>query len=174
MESANSASQTTFHGMGGRGGPVNIWHWKADWQVEVASRDDIGQVYPDMAVDRYPEESFGNTYLTGAAAGNLISAPSPRSSPIEDLNAIGHGTLTSQPLDQQNVAGTGVYVDGHWSVVFVRELEPSGPRDVGFSGAGQVAFAVWDGSSGDRNGQKSTSEWLSYKFQASSSDPEWQ
>jgi mono/diheme cytochrome c family protein len=168
ISSGGTASETTFHGMGSRGAPVNIWHWKADWQIEVSRRDEINSIYPGMVVDTYPGDSFGNMFVTAAAAGNLISEQSKRTSPIEDLNAVGHGTLTSQRPDQQNVEGSGVYTDGHWSVVFVRELLPGGPRDATIAQSGQIAFAVWDGSSGDRNGQKAASEWLTCTFQASS------
>jgi DMSO reductase family type II enzyme heme b subunit len=46
-------------------------------------------------------------------------------------------------------------------VVFVRDLAPGRDGDVEFA-PGQtvhVAIAVWDGSAGDRNGQKSVTIW---------------
>jgi len=46
-------------------------------------------------------------------------------------------------------------------VVFVRDLECPQRNDVTLAGGSSVsiAFAVWDGSAGDRNGQKSVTIW---------------
>ncbi|MFN8454041.1 MAG: ethylbenzene dehydrogenase-related protein [Anaerolineae bacterium] len=34
--------------MGQQGGNVNIWHWKADWQADIAARQDVDKLYPNM------------------------------------------------------------------------------------------------------------------------------
>ena len=164
--------------MGEKGGLVNIWHWKADWQVDLARFRDIQDRYPAMAADTYlfrQGSPFGEpssetvkaatathdpTYLTGWGAGNPLSAPTRRSS-VEDLNAMGFGTLTSQAPDDQNVHGKGVWKAGKWRVVIVREMQSKSDRDAQFI-PGQslpVAFAVWDGAQGDRDGQKAVSVW---------------
>ncbi len=44
-----------------------------------------------------------------------------RSSPVEDLNAMGPGTLTTQ--DRQDVSGKGAHRSGRWKVVFLRSLK---------------------------------------------------
>ena len=55
----------------------------------------------------------------------------------------------------------GVWKDGQWSAVFVRELKAVDRNDIGFSTGSSVsvAFAIWDGSKRDRNGQKMVSIW---------------
>ncbi|MBI3329137.1 MAG: hypothetical protein HYZ81_20835 [Nitrospinae bacterium] len=57
--------------------------------------------------------------------------------------------------------GQGLYVAGRWKVVFARELRSKGPFDVQLQEGGTfpVAFAVWDGAKGDRDGQKAVSVW---------------
>jgi hypothetical protein len=104
-------------------------------------------------------------FLTGQAAGNPRSATTFVSS-VEDLSAIGFGTLTSQPAAAQNVRGASEYRDGVWRVVMSRDLDNEDPNDAQLhrDAAAVVAFAVWDGSRGDRDGLKSVSSWLSLAF----------
>ncbi len=167
-----------FFCMGQQGGNVNIWHWKADWQADITARRDMENAYPDMYVDGY---SFTEpitagqvlavnytdpNYLPAQAAGNLF-ASAAHTSPVEDLVAGGFGSLTSQPLQGQNVEGYGMWADGRWRVIFSRALGSPEADDVSFD-PGQVysvAFAAWDGANGERNGQKSSSQWVSLQFE---------
>ncbi len=170
--------------MGDQQGLVNIWHWKADWEADLQRYRDLQDRYAGMAADLYPfnqtappgssvtaqvkapTASHDSTFLTGWGAGNLLSTPNRRSS-VEDLNAIGFGTLTSQSPEDQNVQGRGVWKGGKWRVVIVREMRSKGDRDAQFI-PGQslpVAFAVWDGAQGDRDGQKAVSVWQQLKVE---------
>ena len=163
-----------FFCMGMVGGNVNIWHWKADWQADLLAWQDMESQYPDMNVDQYPfaegempspADYQDVNYVPAAAAGNLFAMP--RLSPVEDLVAGGFGTLTSEPAEGQNVQGNGTWENGRWRVVFNRDLASSESEDVTFK-AGQVysvAFAAWDGANGERNGQKSTSQWVSLQLE---------
>ena len=147
---------TPFLGMGDTNNPVDIWQWKAGWQQEVESHaPDMADQYPSMRVDTY----FATSYRTAASAGN--EAALPHRSPVENANARGFGTLTSQPPSGQNVSGKGIWRDGAWSVVFVRELKSREKDDVKFAVGkpAPVAFAVWDGQNRDRNGRKVVSNW---------------
>lgn len=161
--------------MGETQGLVNIWHWKADWEADLQRYRDLQDVYPAMEADAYwfqrgvplgveaakaPTSSHDPTYLAGWGAGNLLSNPLRRSS-VEDLNAIGFGTLTSQPPDDQNIFGKGVWQGGKWRVVMVRAIKPESHRDAQLipGQSTSVAFAVWDGAQGDRDGQKAVSLW---------------
>lgn len=167
-----------FYCMGQLGGNVNIWHWKADWQADIAARQDMHTQYPDMYVDGYtfaepvtnisagPTDYADPNYLPALAAGNLFAAPI-HDSPVEDLVAGGFGSLTSQPLAEQNVQGYGVWVDGRWRVIFSRDLASTEVDDVSFvpNRVYSVALAAWDGANEERNGQKSTSQWVSLQFE---------
>ena len=147
--------------------PVNIWHWKGDWQADAGTYTDIKHIYPNMHVDTYyfPKEVQDKTYLAGRAAGNLFSSDH-RPSVVEDLNAVGFGSLESQPVSSQGVQGRGDWSDNKWQVVLRRPLESQEARDVKFSkgAAIPVSFAVWDGAREDRDGIKFVSTWFRLKM----------
>lgn len=142
-----------FLGMGDKENPVNLWSWKAGWQAE--GSPDMDSIYQSMHSDAW---KFTN-YSTAVSAGNVISQP--HKTPVEDANAAGFGSFKSQPIAQQNVAGKGVWHDGFWNVVFIRDLKSKDADDVKFV-AGKpvpVAFAIWNGEQHDRNGRKMVSNW---------------
>jgi mono/diheme cytochrome c family protein len=149
---------TPFLGMGDAKNPVNIWQWKAGWQQEAdGQRQDVDTIYASMHNDLYFETN--TLHRTAAAAGNLLAQY--HRSPVEDANARGFGTMKSQPAGSQNVSGRGIWRDGHWSILFARELKSRDEDDVKFAARKVVptAFAVWDGANRDRNGRKVISNW---------------
>jgi hypothetical protein len=145
--------------MGGPGQGVNIWQWKAVWQADMESGF-TGSLdrYPDTYTDYYPggEDPL---YKPALFLRNPV-AQREHTSSIENLVAEGFGTLTTD--DTQDVSGSGVWREGRWRALFARSLEPAGPGlarfEVGV--ATNVAFAVWDGGSDDRNGQKSIAPFI--------------
>lgn len=151
-----------FLGMGDKANPVNLWQWKAGWQAEAEGRGapDMESVYQSMHTDAW---TFTN-YSTAHDAGNLTSLP--HKTPIEDANAWGFGSFKSQPVKQQNVTGRGIWHDGSWSVLFVRDLKSKDADDVKFVPGKPVpvAFAIWNGEQGDRNGRKMVSNWFQLVF----------
>jgi mono/diheme cytochrome c family protein len=153
--------QAPFLGMGDPQHPVNVWQWKAGWQQDAdGERPDVQLAYPSMHVDTYPEAALHGLYRTAETAGNLL-ASTQMQSPVEDANATGFGTMTSQPPSAQNVGGKGIWRDGFWSVLFYRELKSRDDRDVHFAPgkSALVAFGIWDGAQRDRNGRKVISNW---------------
>ena len=96
----------------------------------------------------------------GQFSNNILSTESMRKSSVEDLNAEGFGTLTTQ--GSQDVGGYGVHGNDVWKVVVKRNIATSDKHDTQFARFEQyvpVAFAVWDGSHGERNGMKGRSTW---------------
>jgi len=91
----------------------------------------------------------------------------PRLSPVEDLVAGGFGSLTAEPAEAQNVQGTGVWENNRWRVIFSRDIVSQDADDASFDPGqvGSVAFAAWDGANGERNGMKSTSQWVSLQLE---------
>lgn len=164
--------QPGFHGMGSRENPVDIWFWRAEWQMrkDRGTGSDMKQRYEhrstDADTDHYPGEIAEETRLSGRDAGNDVSIQKI-ANPVEELNAVGPGTLTAQPAAEQNVLGKGEWNGNVWRVVFVRKLDDSEKNDVRFKPDNPVpvAFAVWNGAERDRNGQKLVSTWYSLKFQ---------
>jgi DMSO reductase family type II enzyme heme b subunit len=100
--------------------------------------------------------------VAGLAAGNPLSARTHQS-PVEVLVAKGFGTLTSLSPANQTVAGSGVWQDGEWVVVMQQVLDSDSPlrRKTTLP----VAIAAWEGSAGDRDGQKSVSQWLELELE---------
>lgn len=163
------------YAMGEKDNAVNIWHWKSDWQLDVARYRDREDRFARVVVDDTPFVRDGRSsspdaaiapadrhdpaFLTGRAAGNPMSRA--RASAVENLSATGVGTITSQPAATQVVRGEGRWADGRWRVVVVRPLRTPNASDAQFAPgeASAVAFAVWDGAERDRNGQKAVSVW---------------
>lgn len=159
--------------MGQQGVNVNIWHWKADWQQDLVAWQDMNSIYPNMNVDYYPFANGENpapsdytdaNYVPAYAVSNLMATP--HKSSVEDLVAGGYGTLTSQPPAAQNVQGYGEWNNNQWRVIFTRNLTSAESDDINFSQGKMypIAFAAWDGANMERNGQKSTSEWVSLQI----------
>lgn len=154
--------------MGATGQPVNIWHWKALWTEDQSTFQDVGTVFPRVDHDGYygSEQGWGAapfddpTYRPAAELDNFVASPE-RGTEAEDANAAGLGTLTAQSFPQQNVHAVSERTDGGWRVQFDRDMNASGDNDVLLAPGRpiSVAFAVWDGSVGDRNGQKTASIW---------------
>ncbi|MCG3177163.1 MAG: hypothetical protein MOGMAGMI_02131 [Candidatus Omnitrophica bacterium] len=163
--------------MGAADAPVTIWSWKAAWQQDLERREDIETVYPNASIDWYSAQKnykpgdpveMADTqtrfhdpmFITGWGAGNSLSDPHRRRA-VEESMAKGLSTLTTQRVTEGAVDVKGEWKDGVWSVVFVRDLAARGKGRVDLRKGDRlsVAFAVWDGSKRDRNGQKAVSIW---------------
>ena len=102
-------------------------------------------------------------YNPGRATGNILSDASMRHSPVEDLNAEGFSTLTTQA--HQDVSGSGNWRNGGWNVVFKRALTTSDSNDTQFTaGKSPMGMAVWNGQNKERNGQKAITQWHEIRY----------
>ena len=139
--SSRSGFDSIYYGMGERKKPVNIWHWKADSFQKVEGRLRIKNKW--VAVNPFSEKS------------------------VEEMNASGFGALTVQSLEDQQVTGKGIWKNGGWTVVFLRNLKTASPFDVQFreSMNGLVAFALWDGKQKEKNANKKVSFWQQLQIQ---------
>ena len=94
----------------------------------------------------------------GRATKNILSDASLRVSSVEDLNAEGFSTLTTQA--HQDVDGNGNWRNNRWAVVFKRSLSTQDSNDTQFTGAKTpMAIAIWNGGNKERNGQKAVTQW---------------
>jgi hypothetical protein len=151
----------TFIAMGGPGTPVNILHWKADWQWDVDNGryQDRQDAYPNMAYDLYvgdketketgegfqgieggyndpqnprvPVEDVNKMYLPGYAAGNSFST---RDAPRQTPieELVAEGFGTLTTQRQQGSFGKGVYENGMWKVVMARPMLTDDATDAQF------------------------------------------
>lgn len=144
---AEAGSAVPFICMGQADQAVNLWHWRSDQQ------EDAPGLPADGYADLYP--STDDLYFPARAAGNPLSQLDR--SAVRNLVAGGFGTLTA--TDQGELEGQGLYSDGRWMVVYTRPFDASGALQPTFGGEQpiDVAFAVWDGSKGERDGIKSVS-----------------
>jgi mono/diheme cytochrome c family protein len=172
----SSSLSPPFFGMGETDRPVNIWMWKAERQANLANAfQDIEAVYPNIGIDSYPNVDASPleqparhaltlksnpTFVTGWGAGNIVSDPTYRLS-AEDLTAEGFGTLSACPLAHQAVESIGRYGTSSYSVTFKRSMRSAHEEQLNLKpgSALSVGFAVWDGSSGDRDGKKCVTIW---------------
>lgn len=153
-----------FFCMGQMANTVNIWHWKADWQLAIDKAPlGLADQYPGMHVDLYPLRE-GPTFFAGRAAGNILSQKE-RASSVENLVAGGFGTLTT--ASTQDVQGKAVWKDGHWRVVFTRALSDGKSEYTQFEPGTTtaIAFAVWDGAKEERDGMKSVSQFINLQLE---------
>ena len=155
--------------MGQTDNPVIIYHWKSDWQF--GPTYDVDEAYPNMHNDWYPFSGVPAgeipeatdyitggrpEYLTAAAVGNTLADPLAQKSigPVQKMRAEGFGTI--EPDQTQDARGSGAWRDGVWRIAIA---VPRTQAAFAFSEGMviPVAFAVWDGSRGERNGQKAFS-----------------
>ena len=169
------APDPPFFAMGQPNAPVNIWMWKSERQADLQPVfQDVEKMYPNIGIDSYPnllrspiEQPMRNAltlesdprFVTAWGAGNIVADPTRRSA-AEDLTAQGFGTLKAHPAPDQAITAVGEHTTGSYRVQFTRAL--SGRHTDVQLAAGQrvpVAFAVWNGSAGDRDGKKSVTIW---------------
>ena len=165
-----------FFAMGAKGQFVNIWMWKSERQADLEPAfQELDKVYPNIGIDSYPNPlgspleqptrhaltlRSSPVFVTGWGAANIVSDPT-RASAAEDLTAQGFGTLRARPRADQTVQARGVYSTDTYRVIFRRPLAGQGSQAVSLAPGTTVpvAFAVWNGSAGDRDGKKSVTIW---------------
>jgi len=151
--------------MGQADAGVNIWQWRADRQASLSAPDDrdepVVDFYPFEEDLWFPAREAGNPYAVEGVSG------------VQNLVARSFGTIG--PASEQPVSGRAGYSEDTWSVVFSRSFAAPGPDQPGFAvgGRADVAFAVWDGSNGDRDGQKSVSQFVQMSLSATGQPANW-
>lgn len=157
---AEAGSEVPAICMGQADQAVNIWQWRADQQAPALPLPEDGYV------DMYP--STDDLFFTARQAGNSLSQADGRSA-VSNLVAGGFGTL--EVSTHGDLVGDAIYQDGRWMVVFSRPFQGATNMEPTIDGSGpiDVAFAVWDGSQGERNGIKSVSAFT--RLQVTPEDP---
>ena len=125
-----------------------------------------GEAYKPVA----PEDRAVNTptakftdaqkaFMPGLAVKNPRSRID-RTTPVEELNAIGFGTLTTQ-TGESRANGKGVRSFGYWKVVLTHPLKGDyTAQDANLEGNNGhfiTAIAIWNGDKKNRGGRKNYS-----------------
>jgi hypothetical protein len=171
-----------FFAMGEADRFVNIWMWKSERQADLEPAfQDLDKVYPNIGIDSYPNPmsspleqptrgaltlQSAPTFVTGWGAGNIVSDPT-RGTAAEELVAHGFGTLRARAGANGSLEATGIYATGTYRVMFKRALSVKGSNAARLRAGGTVpiAFAVWNGSAGDRDGKKSVTIWQDLRLE---------
>ena len=167
-----TAGPEPFLGMGSKLSAVDVWMWDADRQRAV----DVADLHPNLVVDRYPfeeqvvptaefarpgtaAEAVGPVSLPARATGNAIVPDGKNGG--SSLQAGGPGSIAFRVPISAHVRAKGQWQDGRWFVVLQRPLtvEPGQGVSLQPGQTASTAFAVWDGTHHDRNGQKLITIW---------------
>lgn len=143
--------------MGNKEAPVAITHWKAIWQQDVdVHYQKVTDLYPNTWTDTY---RFGKSVAIDAR--NPVSQTS-RTTPVEELVAVGFGTLTTQ--EHQNAHGRGEWRDGKWMVMLTRPLVTKDKQDpvLKLGETTSMAFALWEGGHQDVGSRKNYAMWTPF------------
>jgi hypothetical protein len=146
--------------MGGKGQPVHIFHWRAQYQRDAEKgKPEMAELYPHMSVDMYPHEfkttdagapSSRETYSPGKAMGN------PQSYAKKGVDEIvAEGFSTSSVQEGHGSAAKGAWANGEWTLVIVRPLAVEGGSTLSTNDKSNIAFAVWQGGKGEVGSRKS-------------------
>ena len=155
--------------MGAVDQPVHIMQWRAAWQADVdLGRQGVQQTYPNLFHDAPPEalhgEEAARVFYPALYVGNPM-ARRDRTSPVDDLVAIGFGSLTTH--EQQTAQGRGVFENGRWRVTLITPLDAGDGKTKLTPGiTTSVAFAVWNGSHGNRGSRKQWANWSELQIEA--------
>jgi hypothetical protein len=166
-----------FLGMGSTITPIDLWMWDAD---RGQTGDELEDINPRVVVDIYPftEQAAvtsaeyarpgtktaeqADVALPAKAVGNQVTRATAHPTGGSSLAAAGPGSTTFRFAKSQLVSATGRWSNGRWTVLMRRSLNVASPDDGMTLIPGQrasVAFAIWEGSHRDRNGQKQVSIW---------------
>jgi mono/diheme cytochrome c family protein len=153
-----------FLGMGSTQTQVDLWHWRAG-MPEKPTAEGLLDDYPfDLPIYRQfiKQGQKPPDFLTARAAGN----PGLSGRDVASLGARGAGSTTFMPVPSQQMAAKAEWKDNRWTVVFQRPLVTT-PDAMKFATGSSysIAFALWDGSVRDRNGQKLVSVWHDLKVE---------
>jgi hypothetical protein len=155
--------------MGAATQPVHIMQWRAAWQVDVdRGRQGVKDAFPNMYHDAPPEALMGEAaarqFYPAMVAGNPM-ARRDRTSPVEDLTAVGFGSLTTH--ETQTATGRGAFDGRGWRVILQTPLSAGAEKAALTPGITTViAFAVWNGSHGNRGSRKQWSNWTDLEIEA--------
>lgn len=148
--------------MGATNQPVHIMQWRAAWQADVdLGRRGVKDAFPNMYHDAPPEALMGEEaarqFYPAVVVGNPM-ARRDRTSPVDDLIAVGFGSLTTH--EEQTANGRGVFTGKGWRVVIITPLQPGADKTRLSPGiTTSIAFAVWNGGAGNRGARKQWANW---------------
>jgi complex iron-sulfur molybdoenzyme family reductase subunit gamma len=131
-----------------------------EWGDSTENTDYVGRDFPDGAGILFPLKGDAPLMSMGSESQpvNAWFWRADLEDGAQNITASGIGTVAES--EKSSIAARAQWKDDTWRVVFARPLTVAGNQTVALE-AGKsvkVAFAVWDGSSGERAGIKSFSK----------------
>jgi len=131
-----------------------------EWRDDTQNTDYVGRDFPDGAGILFPLNGDAPLRTMGSESQpvNAWFWRADLEEGARNITASGIGTV--EESEKSPIAARAQWEDGTWRVVFARPLAAAGNHAVALE-AGKsvkVAFAVWDGSSGERAGIKAFSK----------------
>lgn len=149
--------------MGGKGDPVHIFHWRAQYQTDKErGMRDIKDIYPNMHIDLYPmdfpnspqflkvDETQKEVYSFGRAAGNPQSYVKKG---VDEIIAEGFGT--SSVIENIEADADAKWENNEWKVIITRPLKRENGSILEVGKGSFVGFAVWQGGLKEVGSRKS-------------------
>jgi complex iron-sulfur molybdoenzyme family reductase subunit gamma len=131
-----------------------------EWRDDTQNTDYVGRDFPDSAGILFPLKGDAPLHTMGSESQPVNAWFWRADSEDGAKNVIASGIGTVTEGETSSIAARSQWQDGTWRVVFARPLTVAGNQAVALE-AGKslkVAFAVWEGSSGERAGIKSFSK----------------
>lgn len=154
--------------MGAKDLPVHLFHWRAQYQRDnEQGKPTMKDLYPHQSIDMYPHEykeapsnpSAAEKFSPGVAEGNPQSYAKTG---VDEIVAEGFSTSSVQA--GHGSAAHGDWANGEWVLVIVRPLAIEGGSTLKPGGAGNIAFAIWQGGKGEVGSRKCvTMQWTPVK-----------
>ena len=131
-----------------------------EWRDDTQNTDYVGRDFPDSAGILFPLKGDAPLDTMGSESQPVNAWFWRADSEDGAKNIVASGIGTVAESETSSIAARAQWQDGAWRVVFARPLTVAGNQAVALE-AGKslkVAFAVWEGSSGERAGIKSFSK----------------
>jgi len=131
-----------------------------EWQDDTQNTDYVGRDFPDGAGILFPLKGDAPLDTMGSESQPVNAWFWRADSEDGAKNVTASGIGSVEESEKSSIATRAQWKDGTWRVVFGRPLTVAGNQSAALE-AGKsvkVAFAVWEGSSGERAGIKSFSK----------------
>lgn len=134
---------------------------RLEWQDDSQDVDFLGRGFPDGAAVLFPLNGDAPLATMGGEEAPVNAWFWRADQPEVARNVQAHGIGSVEDTEKSRIAARSQWKDGVWCVVFSRPLAVADQKgeavQLAAGGSTKVAFAVWEGSSGERAGIKAFS-----------------
>lgn len=159
--------------MGEVGKPVHIYHWRAQYQKDMAigRHPTMKDLYPNMSIDAYPLEFPDPASPQGTEAqqrafspGRQVGNPqSYKKHGVDEIFAEGYGS--SSVANSIEASSASQWANGEWHVVIRRPLKSTQGSELLVGQKNYMGVAAWQGGKNEVGSRKSvTLAWINLEL----------